>query len=81
MGLRWPPGIYSLSHIALPFPGEDPWYGHGEDGKMTLGNLALRGERGGLRISSSDMLRQRWNPFFPWLQRRAHDFVKLPMAE
>ncbi len=81
LDLSWPDGVYSLSHIALPFPISDPWYGAGRDGKLTLGNLALRGERGGLRISPADMLRQRWNPFFPYLLKRAHEFCKLPRTE
>ena len=27
LGLAWPLGLYSLSHIALPFPPDDPVYG------------------------------------------------------
>jgi alpha-beta hydrolase superfamily lysophospholipase len=27
LGLRWPPQVFSLSHIALPFPPDDPVYG------------------------------------------------------
>jgi alpha-beta hydrolase superfamily lysophospholipase len=78
--MAWPPGIFSLAHIALPFPPSDPVYGSGDNGKIiTLGNLALRGEHGAIRISPGDMLRQRWNPFFPWLQNRAHDFCGLPV--
>ncbi len=78
-GLRWPAEMYSLSHIALPFPASDPVYGDGSNsGMITLGNLTLRGERGAIRIGPADMLRQRWNPFYPWLQQRAHAFCGLP---
>lgn len=79
LGLAWPPETYSLSHIALPFPGEDPIYGKtGAHGGITLGNLALRGERSAIRISAADMLRQRWNPFYPWMRQRVHTFFGLP---
>jgi alpha-beta hydrolase superfamily lysophospholipase len=78
-GMAWPDGLFSLSHIALPFPPSDPIYGSGDGGeKITLGNLALRGERGAVRIPPGEMLRQRWNPFYPWLAQRAHEFCGLP---
>lgn len=81
-GMTWPPETYSLSHIALPFPPSDPIYGSGDGGKnITLGNLALRGERGAIAIPPGDMLRQRWNPFYPFLEKRAHEFCNLPVPE
>lgn len=27
LGLEWPAGVLSLSHVALPFPPDDPLYG------------------------------------------------------
>ncbi len=79
IGLDWPEGLYSLSHVALPFPADDPLYG-GEDAVdspgVRLGSLALRGERGVLRVSPSDMLRLRWNPFYPYLERRVMNFIQ-----
>ncbi len=75
LGLSWPPETYSLAHIALPFSGSDPFYGNGGSGqKATLGNIALRGEKGAIRISAADMLRQRWNPFLPWVEKRVFGF-------
>jgi alpha-beta hydrolase superfamily lysophospholipase len=74
-GLSWPAEIYSLSHIALPFSAADPLYGNGSSGnKVTLGNIALRGEKGAIRVSAADMLRQRWNPFLPWVEKRVGEF-------
>ena len=76
----WPQEVYSLSHLALPTPAQDPLYGGPEAGKspgIKLGNLVLRGERGVLRVSPSDMLRIRWNPFYPYLERRTHEFLGL----
>jgi alpha-beta hydrolase superfamily lysophospholipase len=64
---RWPRGVYSLSHVALTFPPDDPLYG-GPDAQpsagVQLGNVALRGESSALRISPGGLLRQSWNPFF-----------------
>jgi alpha-beta hydrolase superfamily lysophospholipase len=81
--MAWPEGIYSLSHVALPFPGDDPVYGgmdHGESPGIQLGNIALRGERGTLQIPAADMLRLRWNPFYPYLEQRILDFLGLAVA-
>jgi alpha-beta hydrolase superfamily lysophospholipase len=80
LGLSWPGDLYSLAHVALPFSGQDPVYGDRGIQKspgIRLGNLALRGERGVLRISASDMLRLRWNPFYPYLEFRAVGFLGL----
>ena len=47
--LAWPPGIYSLSHIAIPFRPDDILYGDGtvnnrEGNDLKFGALAPRGE-------------------------------------
>lgn len=73
-GMSWPRDTFSLSHVALPFPADDPLYGSGADDEITLGNLALRGERGVLVISPGEMLRQKWNPFYQWLEDHAIRF-------
>jgi alpha-beta hydrolase superfamily lysophospholipase len=77
---EWPAGIFSLSHVALPFPPDDPVYGGpsaGESPGIQLGNLDLRGEHGVLRVSGTDLLRLRWNPFFDYLQSRTLKFMRL----
>lgn len=80
-GLTWPDHVFSLSHIALPFPEDDPLYGHGNGGEIpTLGNRALRGERGTLVISPAEMLRQRWNPFYHWMEEKSLTFMKLEQS-
>ncbi len=61
-------------------PATDPLYGHGSGEQspgVSLGKLALYGERGLLRIPASDQLRQRWNPFYRYLEDRVHDFMSL----
>jgi len=80
LDLEWPKELYSLSHIALPFPPSDPLYGDGSGAKspgVQLGNVALRGERGVIRVPPGDMLRIRWNPFFSFVERRLLEFVDL----
>ena len=78
---EWPAGIYSLSHVALPFSPEDPVYGGplaAESPGIQLGNLDLRGERGVLRVSGTDLLRLRWNPFYDYVESRSLQFLQLP---
>jgi hypothetical protein len=74
LALAWPDDVYSLSHVALPFPPDDPIYGlergAGADGLPSLGALAFRGERGALAIGAADQLRLRANPFFDEMMRR-----------
>ena len=80
IGLSWPKDLYSLAHVALPFPSHDTLYGGIPDGKspgIQLGDIALRGERGVLQIPAADMLRLRWNPFYPYIEERVLDFLGL----
>lgn len=69
----WPEGVYSLSHVALPFPQGDSLYGKQptpDSPRIQIGSKVLRGEKGSLRISANDMLRLRWNPFYPFLEQK-----------
>jgi alpha-beta hydrolase superfamily lysophospholipase len=78
--LAWPEDLYSLAHVALPFRDDDPFYGrrHPERSPaFQVGGLALRGERGALAIGASALLRLTWNPFYPYLEERALDFMGL----
>lgn len=77
----WPPDVYSLSHVALPFPPDDPIYGLtavANEGLPPLGALALRGERGALSIPASEQLRLKSNPFFGYLRQRLLEVVDAP---
>ncbi len=76
--LAWPRDIFSLGHIALPFPAQDPLYGSGEqqdNSELQLGNFAIRGEKGMLRVPASAMLRIHWNPFYPYLEQRVLNHI------
>ena len=80
LGLDWPRGIHSLSHVALPFPQTDPLYGENrsmENPGVHLGNIALLGESNVLKIPAAAMLRLRWNPFYPYIEQRIFDFIRL----
>jgi alpha-beta hydrolase superfamily lysophospholipase len=83
LGLAWPPDVFSLSHVALPFPPDDPLYGAAPatpSPGVRLGNLAWRGERGVLQVSPAAMLRLRWNPFWNYQQQRLMAFLGLDAA-
>jgi len=73
-GLSWPAGVYSLSHVALPFPPDDPIYGwmpasEGAFG-LQIGAVEPRGERGLLAVPADQLTRLRSNPFFPYVEQR-----------
>ena len=71
LAMNYPPGMYSLSHVALPFPINDALYGMTPDETESfgpnLGALAPRGERDVLITSLDALLRVASNPFFPYL--------------
>ncbi|WP_448204853.1 alpha/beta hydrolase [Azospirillum sp. sgz302134] len=81
LGLVYPFDVYSLSHVALPFPISDSLYGlrpdPAEDFGIHLGAVAARGERGALIVSMDSLLRMSSNPFFPYLMRR----IEEPLAQ
>ncbi|GIU14837.1 carboxylesterase [Shewanella sp. MBTL60-007] len=78
LGLSWPKQVYSLSHVALPFPRHDPLYGPIWDEKkphIQIGTGASRGERGVISVSASEMLRQKWNPFHSYLLDKMDEVI------
>ena len=79
LDLVWPRGFYSLSHVAVPFPPDDPIYGSHPDPEqlfgVQLGTLEPRGERGLLAVTASQLTRLRSNPFFGYVERRLIDFT------
>jgi alpha-beta hydrolase superfamily lysophospholipase len=74
LGLEYPVDVFSLSHLALPFPMDDSLYGMhpqpGEDYGVHLGAIAARGERGLLVVSMDSLVRMSSNPFFPYVLQR-----------
>jgi hypothetical protein len=68
LGLEWPASVFSLGHVALPFPPDDPVYGielpPDAKPRFNLGSMAVRGESGALVLSLGAFSRLRCNPFF-----------------
>ena len=83
IGLAWPQNVFSLSHVALPFPPDDPLYGYAAARSSThvqLGSIEVRGENGVLNVPGWMLTRQRSNPFHRYLVGRIEQFVG-PAAE
>lgn len=70
----WPREVFSLSHVALPFPPADGLYGAepdpADDFGAQLGAIAVRGERGVLAVGFDSLSRVTSNPFFPYVLLR-----------
>jgi hypothetical protein len=78
LGVAWPDDAISLSHVDLPFPPDDPLYGReppAAKGRIFLGQLAIRGERGVLKVPAQWLLRLRHNPFYDYQERRVLDWI------
>ncbi len=74
----WPDDTISLSHVDLPFPPDDPLYGRyppTTPGTIFLGQLAIRGERGVLKVPAQWLLRLRHNPFYEYQERRVLSWI------
>jgi pimeloyl-ACP methyl ester carboxylesterase len=79
-GLAWPPQIFSLSHLAVPFRPDDPLFGIAPDMAtdygVRLGLLAPRGERGVLTVPIDQLMRLNCNPFFPYQEARIREAIR-----
>jgi alpha-beta hydrolase superfamily lysophospholipase len=78
LALAWPRGVFSLSHVALPFPPDDPLYGYAappDDSHVQLGRVEVRGENGVLAVPTWLLTRQRSNPFYSYLEERVREAV------
>jgi hypothetical protein len=79
LGLAWPPEMFSLAHIALPFTLDDDLYGRNplpsSFDVVRLGTLSPRGERAVLTVPLETLMRVSSNPFFPYLAARLTAFV------
>ena len=78
LGLEWPRGVFSLSHVALPFPPDDPLYGYAtarDPQHLQLGRIEARGENGVLTLPLWLLTRQRSNPFHAYMLERIDEFV------
>lgn len=75
----WPSQVFSLAHVAIPFPPDDPIYGDGGSRDATprlkIGDLSMRGERGVLLVSADDLMRLRHNPFHALMMERLREWA------
>jgi alpha-beta hydrolase superfamily lysophospholipase len=79
LGQKWPAGVFSLSHVAMPFPPNDPLYGQRRptnSRQVFLGQQAMQGERGVLKIPGDFLLRLRHNPFYPYQLKRVLQWLE-----
>ncbi|HET7204806.1 MAG TPA: alpha/beta fold hydrolase [Steroidobacteraceae bacterium] len=80
---EWPRNVFSLSHVALPFPPDDPLYGYDAprtEHHVQLGRLEARGENGVLNLPGWLLTRQRSNPFHGYLVARIERWLGAPVA-
>ena len=80
-GLAWPSNVFSMGHLAVPMPPDDPMYGlaprEAPDGlAIPLGRGAPLGEAGALTIGLGQFARLRSNPFFPMIVDRVDAAVR-----
>jgi len=74
----WPGDVYSLSHVALPIPPDDPLYGRNppsDDDVLYLGDIPMRGERNLHKLPVEWLLRMRYNPFYEVLETRVLEWL------
>lgn len=82
--VTYPSEMFSLSHVAVPFPLDDPLYGLHPDPNgaeqfgVSLGTIAARGERGALVVSADFLFRVASNPFYPYMIDRIDEGIARP---
>jgi hypothetical protein len=78
--LEWPSGVFSVGHVSLPFPPDDPVYGIAPppvpQPAFNLGALAVRGESGALVLSLGAFSRLRSNPFFDVVRAKIEETLQ-----
>ena len=74
LSVSYPQEVYSLSHVAVPFPPNDDLYGRHPDEKnrygISLGTIALWGETSVLSVGKDALMRVTSNPFYSYMQER-----------
>lgn len=82
IAFQYPAEIFSLSHVALPFPTSDTLYGLHPDSSenygVHLGAMSVRGEVGFLVIGSDTFLRLSSNPFYALIEQYVDTLTGTP---
>jgi len=79
--LEWPVGVFSVGHVALPFPIDDPVYGltpSSGGSSYNLGAVAGKGESGALVVGLGTFARLRSNPFFDVIRTNVVESLATP---
>jgi len=77
--ISWPVGVISLSHVALPISPLDNLYGQrppDNEDFLFLGQMAIQGELGLLKIPTDWMFRLRYNPFYDFLENKTLNWLQ-----
>ena len=79
LDLSWPPGVYSLPHVAIPFSPDDLLYGpmgpNESNNYINIGTFSPRGEKKILIIPTELLMRLRYNPFFDYMEKKIVDII------
>ncbi|QFQ09292.1 alpha/beta hydrolase [Enterobacter sichuanensis] len=74
-----PQDVYSLSHVAVPFPPDDDLYGREPGVKnhygISLGTIALWGETSVLSVGKEALMRVTSNPFYDYMLERINSRI------
>ncbi|RLD40344.1 MAG: hypothetical protein DRI86_15435 [Bacteroidetes bacterium] len=70
--VKWPDNYYAISHICVPIAPNNKLYGK----ESFLNKLQIHGERQVLLITSEDIDRIRYNPFFELMKKELNKFIE-----
>ncbi len=74
LDMSYPPDVYSLSHVALPYPPDDALYGQHPDNieefGISLAAMSMHGEVGAFVVDMDTLARLTSNPFYSYLLQR-----------
>lgn len=82
--LNYPREVFSLSHVAIPFPMWDSLYGTNpsptadENYGVHLGEISTRGEVGVLIVNLDSLLRMSSNPFYDFMMGQVQTLIRQP---
>ncbi len=84
LSVAYPEDVFSLSHVAVPFPIDDSLYGKSprvpNEFGISLGVFSAVGETGSLIVSANLMQRITFNPFFEQMKQKMDTWI-LPDQE
>lgn len=70
--IAWPSEFFAMSHVSVPIAPSNAIYGK----SSRLGKISIHGEKDVLFVSSDDLMRIRFNPFFDLMKIEINDFIE-----